>query len=191
MVLLLVLLAVNCLIATWNAWVVGKMWDLADGFFAKLVLWSALVQSVVGYSSAILLGVVTGLYYNGRIDEHFIVLAVDFWYVLVIFPALGTLLVLWLHSIQMAFRHPGILSWTTAGWNTYAMAHNVGDALQHLPEASEGAGELFSSIGKGEDGWKVWLVILVVLASIGLGALLTWAVFALSRRSAGSLAYDV
>ena len=30
-----------------------------------------------------------------------------------------------------------------------------------------------------------------VLLAFGLGILLTWAVFALSRRSAGSLAYDV
>lgn len=191
MVLLLVLLAVNCLIATWNAWVVGKMWDTFCGFFAKLVLWSALAQSVIGYSSGILLGIVMGLYHYGRIDEHHMKLAFDLWYVFMVFPALGTGLVLWLYSVQMAFRRPGVFSWATAGWNTYAMVHNVGDALQYLPQAGEGAGELLSSnVGSKMDG-KALFAIAAFLVSIGLGILLTWAVFALSRRGARSLAYDV
>jgi hypothetical protein len=180
--ILLLFLAINTVIATWNAYVVGRMWPLAQGFGASLLCWCGLIQSVVGYSSAILLGILFGVLHFEVLDMEYAKYVVDLWYLVIIFPAIGSGICIWLHSVQAMVRNPGFGSFLTAGWNSYAMYHNVSGAIAHVPEAASGVGELFKALGEtkgsgGKDGALVILVIVIVAVTLLLSVLLTYMVF--------------
>lgn len=181
--LLLLVLALNGAIATWNAWIVGRMWPMAQGFFMTLLLLCALIQSVAGYSSIALVGLLLGAHGLGKIDDQFLKYAMDLWYLLVIVPVVMSGTVIWLHSVFAAIRSPSAGGILTAGWNTYATYHNVSGMIQHVPDASAGVGKLFGSLGKSKDGAKAMLVLILVGISIGIGFLLTYVVFEWGRSA--------
>lgn len=181
MVLLIIVLAINVLIATWNARMVGRVWDLATGFGIKVLLWCGLAQSVIGYSSALVIGLGLGAYGLELLDEEFLVAAVQLWYLGVIFPCIATGFILWLHSVIVALRNPSFGNIAGASWNTFAMYHNISGAFEEVPSAMEGVGKIFDSGSDGDGKGKVALIV-VVLAFI-IGILLTSAVFASGRRA--------
>lgn len=170
------LLALNGFIASWNAYVVGRAWRFAGGFMT-FVLWCALIQSVVGYSSIALVGILVGLHQYGKLDAEFMKYAMDLWYLLMVFPVIGSGLVIWLHGVIHTIRHPSVGGVLTSGWNTFANVHNIMGAVRHVPEAGEGVGKLLGSIGKSKDGAKALIVLIAVGVSIGIGITLTYVFF--------------
>lgn len=185
MIFLILVLAINVLIASWNAYLVGRVYALAKGVGVKLLLWCGLIQSVIGYSSALMFGLGIGAYELGWLDEKFLTYAIQLWYLGAIFPALGTGMVIWLHSVIDAVRNPSAGGFLAAGWNTYATFHNIGSALRHVPEAIDGVGEFFGEMleGKSGDDGKGKIALLVVLLALGIGIILTHVVFAMGRRT--------
>ena len=180
-VLLLVILAVNGGIATWNAWLVGRVWPLADGFFTKLLLVCGFVQSGFGYSSVIIVGLAFGGHTLGYLDQKMVETMFQLWYVPTILAVIGTGSVIWLHSVVEFVRNPSAGGFVVGAWNSYAMYHNVSSAIRELPGAIDGAGDALASLGKGKDGAKALVVIVLVAISIGLGFLMTYIVFAYGR----------
>lgn len=182
MILLLVILALNVLIATYNARMVGRVWDLAKGFGIKVVLWSALVQSVIGYSSALVVGLGFGAYKLELLDEEFLEATVQLWYLMVIFPCIMTGFIIWLHGVIETLRNPSLGNVAGTTWNTFAMYHNVSGALENVPNAFEGVGKLFDSKSSSDDDKGKIAILIVVLAFI-VGILLTSLVFTSGRRA--------
>lgn len=183
--MLFLVIAINVAISTWNAWIVGKVWDLAEGFGATILLICGLIQSVVGYSSAFMVGLGFGAYGLGYLDEEYLHLSMQLWYLGVIFPALGSGMVIWLHSVLHAIRNPSFGSIGIAGWNTFAQAHNMYHALDQVPQAYEGVGKLLGEVfgGKSKMDGRAIIAILIAIAALGLGMLATGIVFVIGRQS--------
>jgi hypothetical protein len=106
--------------------------------------------------------------------------AMSFWYLIVIFPLLGTGLVITIHSWMEAIRNRSIGSMAAAGWNTYAQVSNTMSAASNMGEVfstvGRGFGEIMKSGGNGKDGAKakaLILAVLIVIVALMLGALTT------------------
>ena len=183
--ILVAILAINVAISVWNCYVIGTAWRdvqaLGSGF-DKLILWSALVQSGVGFSMPILLGLAfmanalltagadpTLTAEEGRLMLEWIF---SLWYVAIIFPILGTGLVIWLHSIRVALERRDFTSIAAAGWNSFAQIHNMYSAWQNVGPAMGNVGEIFSALGSSKGGdargkVAVLVIAIVILALIG------------------------
>ena len=174
---LVLMLLLNGAIATWNAWIIGRCWPMAGSFGTKLLLVCGYVQSGIGYSSVLIVGLVLGGYGLGWLDVAVVKFAFSLWYVLVIVPLIGTGFVIWLHSVLTCIKDPSIGGFAVGAWNTYAMYSNISSAVEHLPAALEAVGEGFSGLLDSKDGWRVALALLIVAISIGLGFAVTHMVF--------------
>lgn len=167
------LLALNLVISWWNCRVVGSMWYESKfaGGFMRVLAWCGAVQAAVGFSSVIMLVLVFTGYATGHLPKQYAEAAGSLWYLLVIFPAIGTGLIITVHSLIQAWRERSMANIGTAAWNTFASAHNLYSAASNVPDAFSKVGDLF----KGDkDDQKVALVLLIVAVAIGGGILITW-----------------
>jgi hypothetical protein len=106
--------------------------------------------------------------------------AISLWYITVIFPILGTGLVITIESWATAWREKSLLQLGRAGWNTFAQIHNTMGAIRNFGPALEMVGKAFGSAldskGNSKDKGSVlalMLMILIVVVAISAGALLT------------------
>src|SRR3546814_20748298 len=67
------------------------------------------------------------LYLVGYLPPETVKLAMDFWYVMIVIPALGSGLLITIHSWTLVFRERRLSSLGGAAWNTYAQAQNTFD----------------------------------------------------------------
>jgi len=174
------ILVLNVLISIWNCYAVGTAWKdtmAMGGWFNKLLLWSGVIQSGVGFSMPILLTLSWGSisYLTSGVkptlspEEGQAVMTTIFnlWYVAIIFPILGSGLAIWAHSLREAYRRRDFSSIATAGWNTFAQIHNTVSAVENLGGVFGQLGGFFGKIVKAEkddsDDIKSKLVVLVVM----------------------------
>jgi len=198
-VLVGILLLINVAIATWNCYAVGVTWKDVQALgtkFDKVVIWSAIVQSAIGFSMPILLAlsylgfaIATGgsePYMSPAEGAAMLEVIYSLWYVLVILPILTTGFALWAHSIRVAFMRRDFGSIAAAGWNTFAQISNTVSAVNNLGGALGNVGSLFSGVAKSDSNIKVKggiLIFLAVVVSIALGF---WIAFALVRHFANA-----
>lgn len=177
--LLIGILILNVLISIWNCYAVGTAWKdtmAIGGWFNKLVLWSAVIQSGVGFSMPILLMLSYGSVafltsgaeptISPEMGAEFLQGVFSLWYVAVILPILGSGLAIWAHSLRVAYQRRDFASIAIAGWNTYAQIHNTISAVNHLGGALGNVGELFGKTLKADvkGSGKLWLLALVIVA---------------------------
>jgi len=170
------LLLLNLAISWLNCWSVGRMWHEARalGGFPRLLAWSGAIQAAIGFSSVIgfALGFIAHTF--GYLPPQAAKAAASLWYLLIIVPALGTGLIITVHSWIVAFRERSLLNMGAAAYNTFAQLHNMYSAIDGIGDAWKVVGELFE--GDSDDAkTKVILaaVVLVVLALLG-GVLLAY-----------------
>lgn len=173
----------NLVIGWLNCRSVGSIWQesKALGGFIRVLAWCGAVQSVVAFSSVLILILAGGAHLAGLLPLKYANAAVSLWYLLVIIPALGTGLVITIHSWIVAWRERSILSYGEAAWNTFAMGSNIYNALSDVPDAFGAVSSLFSD--SDDEGALIGLVLLVVAIALGGGVLLT---FSLIRRYAAA-----
>ncbi|MFZ5341775.1 MAG: hypothetical protein ACOZBL_04490 [Patescibacteria group bacterium] len=94
------------------------------------------------------------------------------WYLMIIIPALGSGMVIWVHSLVEAWKRRDFASIGTAAWNTFAQAHNTYSAISDIPEALSSVGKIFSSKDGDSKGKGGLLIILIVILAI-LGGIIT------------------
>lgn len=178
--LLLMIVLVNVLISIWNCYAVGTAWKdtmTIGGWFNKLVLWSAVIQSGIGFSMPILIAVVWGLttYLTSGNEptltpiegEQFMEAIFSLWYVIIIFPLLGSALAVWAHSLREAYRRRDFTSIATAGWNTYAQIRNTLSAINNIGGALGNVGQLLREVFQGRSEFRVKLAIFGIVIAIG------------------------
>ncbi len=198
----IIVLIINVLISVWNCYAVGTAWKdtmAVGGWFNKLVLWSAVIQSGVGFSMPLLLGLSYGsVAVLSRLTSEgepimtaaqggeMIQFMFSLWYIAVIVPILGTGLSIWAHSLRVAYQRRDFASFATAGWNTFAQINNTVSAVRNIGGAwssvSEGFGKIFSGKGDARGKILILLVFLVILSLVG-GFFIA---FTLVRRFAAS-----
>lgn len=204
--LLIGLLLLNVLISIWNCYAVGSTWKdtmAAGSGFDKLLLWSGAIQSGVGFSMPILVGLtVTAVPFltsgaeptlSPEEGKAMMKAIFSLWYLAVIFPILGTGLAIWAHSIRMAYKERSIGSFAVAGWNTFAQVSNTLDALENVGPAFGTVGEFFGDALKGNGDAKgkaaILAILIVVIALVG-GFMIAFALIRMfARRAESAIGY--
>jgi hypothetical protein len=200
--LMILLLLLNVVISVWNCYAVGTAWKdtVALGTtFEKVVLWSAVIQSGVGFSLPILLALAYGSVpfltagtnpsMTVAEGEQFMQAIFSLWYVAVIFPILGSGLAIWAHSIRTAFQRRDFGSIATAGWNSFAQVHNTISAVNNLGGAIGNVGEFFSGVtsSKGDVKNKTRLLLmLIVLIALVAGFMIAFGLVRYFARTSES-----
>lgn len=168
------LLALSCVISWWNCKVVGEIWVEAKamGGFMRLLAWCGAVQAAVGFSQVLIFGLAFGAFSFGYLPKEYASAAISLWYLLIIVPAIGTGLIITVHSLITAWRERNIANMGTAAWNTFASGMNVYNAFKGVPDAWEAVGSVLGGKGKKDDNKAALLILLVVVAIAG-GILIT------------------
>jgi hypothetical protein len=162
-----------------NAYVCGRSWveTKVIGGFPRLLLWCGAIQSAIGFSSVIgfFLGWIA--YTMGHIPPETLKQAASLWYVTIIFPALGTGLIITIESWRAAFRERSLTSMGSAAWNTFAELHNAYEAMEGIGDAFKDVGDLFGGLFDGDDddakAKLAMVAILLVVIALASGCLLT------------------
>ena len=168
------LLALNAVISWWNCKAVGGIWVEARqmGGFMRVLAWCGAVQAAVGFSSVLIFGMAFAAYAFGYLPKEYASAAISLWYLLIIVPAIGTGLIITVHSLITAWRERNIANMGVAAWNTFASGMNVYNAFSGIPDAWEAVGAVLGGKGKKDDNKSALLILIVVVAIAG-GILIT------------------
>jgi hypothetical protein len=167
-----VLLILNFVISTWNAYVTGRIWGEVTGWM-KLIARCALIMSACGFIEVS--AVVCGVALSGRwIDEWALSL--------IIVPVIGTGLLITIYKWIGAYKRRNSGSGTVAGWNTFAQVNNTHGALDGgISSSAFSAWEFFKP--SEYKNWKIALgKIALLLVLIVAMAPLTYIIFQMGRR---------
>lgn len=182
-VILFLVLGLNILISIWNCYAVGTAWKDTMAFgtkFDKVILWSGIIQSGVGFSMPILIVLAYGsiaYFTSGEQPQltpeeakQMIQWIFSLWYLAVIFPILGSGLAIWAHSLRIAFKNRDFASIATAGWNTFAQIHNTISAINNIGGAFSDVKSLFNSLsdskGDSNSNKGIFVFFLVIFALV-------------------------
>jgi len=181
---LLLILALNFAISWWNARTYGRAWveSKAVGGAIRVLVWCGAIQSAIGFSSVFLFPLI--FIANAAFPEYFtadyVNGALSLWYVTIIFPALGSGLIITIESWIRAYREHSLTNLGVAAYNTLAQAHNTIGAIRSLGLAVPGGRQMFASAlgGRGDARGKAALLslliaITVVTVALAAGAILT------------------
>ena len=181
---LYLILALNFGISWWNARSCGRAWaeSKAVGGAIRVLVWCGAIQSAVGFSSVFLFPLL--FLANAAFPDYFtgdqLNGAVSLWYVTIIFPALGTGLIITIESWIAAYRQHSLMNIGLAAYNTLAQVHNTMGAINGLGPAFQAVGKLFASVagGRGDAKGKAailgaMIAIAVVVIALSAGVLLT------------------
>lgn len=175
---LILILVLNVAISWWNCYVVGSAWKDAKVFgsrFDMALLYSAAFQSVAGFSVPILLAltwVVTAWMGSGN-DPSLTQSEIkqvwegvfSLWYVGMIIPIVGTGMIIWVHSVKVAYEQRDLASIGVAGYNTIAQISNTVSMFNNLGPAMDGVGSLFKGNSKNTLPLLVIMLVIVALLS--------------------------
>jgi hypothetical protein len=178
LLILLGICVLNFAISWWNAYVCGRAWveSRALGGFIRLVVWCAAMQSAIGFSMVlvVILGFAAGAL--GYLDAAAMKALFSLWYLGIIVPALGSGLIITIHSWIVAFRERSLLNMGTAAYNTFAQAYNTYQAVSGIGEALGSVTDFFSDALESDNDAKtkmaIGVILLVLIAVLG-GILIT------------------
>jgi hypothetical protein len=180
------LLILNFGISWWNAWVTGRVWreTKAMGGLMRLVAWAGAIQSAAGFTLVISVVLAAIAFSFHLLNNAAFAAVMNLTYLLIIVPILGSGIVITIQSWIVAYRERSWGNMGVAAWNTFAMAENTYDALDGgISGAFNGIKSFFGS-DDDEDAPMHMLVIMIVLAALGSGCLLTYVIM---RRAMGTL----
>lgn len=176
-------------LSTLNAVGAGYAWPESKerGGLAHLVTWSVAVMASIGFTMLLAL-----LNLSVALSMHWITpeLAARgeaLTFSLVAVPILGTGLIITLDAWAAWRRSRSLGDLALAGYDTWAQAHNTYVVVRHLGGAMRSAEGLFEGSSGGvdadidEEGTVALVVILLVLAAVIGGALITWGIVKVAR----------
>ncbi|MFT8945988.1 MAG: hypothetical protein ABF876_05325 [Acetobacter aceti] len=172
---LFALSVLNIAISWWNCYAVGSCWDdgRRAGGWMRLVLWSGATQSAIGFTMAYFLAIMSVLAIAHHFPHALLRYSTDILILGVTIPALGSGLILAIYSIREAIRDRSLLSFTTAGWNTFALIDNTASLGNACSKAWS---DLFSHEGHEDNDLTAAVAVMAIALtciSAGLGILTT------------------
>ena len=195
---LFILLGINIAISVWNCFAVGTVIKDVMAFggkFQKALVWSAIIQSTIGFSMPIvlLLGYALFTYATGGTDpmltpEQGATLwqgILSLWWILIIIPGVGSCFIILGHSLWAAYKYRDFASIAVAGWNTVATINNVMSMINNFGGALSHVGELFKIPNHANGVMKIWLYafVIVIIALIAGFAIAVFLVRFFSRHT--------
>jgi len=194
-----VILVLNFGISWLNARTCGRAWEesKAVGGVIRVLVWCGAIQSAIGFSSVFLLPLVFAA--HAIFPEYFIqpylIGAFNLWYITIIFPALGSGLLITIESWIIAYRDRRVMNIGVAAYNTLAQIHNTAGAINSLGSAFRSAGAMVTSVATSRGDLKervailaVLITVTIVVIALGAGVILT---AVLIRRYAGTVPLPV
>lgn len=182
MIYLVFMCFMNLLISFMNARYCGLIWaeSKAIGGYVRLLVWCGAIQSAIGFTSvycviAAFIGLKVGYF-----DQNDLMFFLNFAYVLIIVPAIGTGLVITLNSWMRLAYERSLSNLGIAGWNTFAQVRNMYRAYNAFGPALKSVGSAFSGRKKSRNAGTALIVIFVLM----LGVITTTVII---RRYAGTL----
>jgi hypothetical protein len=173
-ILAIVLLIVNFAISCWNAYTVGSSKGYANGLgvWTKILLYSGWIMSAAGFTWVYMFLLGIAAYSMGYLDEVALKVTFELGYLVIIFPVLGTGIIITLQSWINAWKRRSTVDVGVAVWNTSAQAYNSFRAISAIPEALGDVIKFFaesggSSRGRGKGAGGVIVVVIVLLALFG------------------------
>jgi hypothetical protein len=180
----LILLVLNFGISWFNARSVGRSWadSKAIGGWPRFMVWSGAVMSASGFTWCYLVLLVLIATATGLLPMRYVQVALELGYVLIIFPALGSGIAIWMDSVTTAWRRRDAASVGVAGWNTFAMAHDTCEAATTLPGIFKDLGSGFSEGDDDAEGKLLYLAVLIVVLALCGGIFTTMAIVRSTAR---------
>lgn len=180
---------ITLVLSTLNAVGAGYAWPESKerGGLAHLVTWSVAIMASIGFTMLLALFNLAVALSQHWITPELAVRGEALTFSLVAVPILGTGLVLTLDAWAAWRRSRSLGDLAVAGYDTWAQVHNTYVVVRHLGGAMRSAGGLFEgSSGGGNadldgDDAGALIVILLVLAAVIGGALITWGIVKMAR----------
>ena len=196
---LFVILVLNFGISWLNARTCGRAWEesKAVGGVIRVLVWCGAIQSAIGFSSVFLLPLVFAAHaiFPEYFTQPYLIGAFNLWYIAIIFPALGSGLLITIESWIIAYRDRRVMNIGVAAYNTLAQIHNTAGAINSLGSAFRSVGTVFASVATSRGDLKgraailgVLIAITIVAIALGAGIILT---AVLIQRYAGTVALPV
>jgi hypothetical protein len=174
---------INFGISAYNAIMVGKIWyDDYNKGWTKVVTWSAAIMSACGFTWCYLILIAVAAGALNLISQTYVEGALYLGYLVVILPILGTGIVIWIHSLIVAWKQRDMISIGVAGWNTLAMGSNIWSAFRTIPEALKIVGGMMKGSGDARAKGFIIMIAIVVIA-IASGILTTYSLIKWSSNT--------
>jgi len=173
--MIFLLLLWNFGISWLNCWFVGRTWveSKAIGGWVRVVTLAAAVMGacgfiwcnllVIGYVCSTHIGILPVKY---QLTDPYLQLLWEMGYVLIVFPVLGSGLIIWVDSIKEAYKERDGLSIGIAAYNTFAMANNTYEAAKFLPTVFE---KISTSLKDSDNKALMFTVYVALAVSVGAG----------------------
>jgi hypothetical protein len=189
-----VVLVLNFGISWLNARTCGRAWEesKAIGGVIRLLVWCGAIQSAIGFSSVFLLPLLFAAHATfPDFTDPYLTGAFNLWYITIIFPALGSGLLITIESWIAAYRDRRLMNIGVAAYNTLAQIHNTMGAVNSLGTALRSVGEMFASVSTNRGNLKgkatilgIMIAVAVVATALCAGIILT---AVLIQRYAGTV----
>lgn len=174
--LLFGLLLLNFGISWWNAWSAGRYWTEVKivGGWSRVIVWAAIVMAAVGFTWVYLTLLTVGAVAGKLLTYEQASVMFDLGYLILIPALLGSGMVIWIHSLIVAWKRRRLGDVAIAAWNTYAQAHNVWTAASHSGDALENVTKFFfGGKGRSKDSAAAMLIILLLILALSGGIITT------------------
>lgn len=184
--MIVLLLVLNFVISSFNAWSVGRSWPDAKavGGWPRFMAWMVAIMSACGFTwtYTILLGLAANAL--GYLPMKYLNGMLSLGYLAIIIPLLFSGLALTIDSWSYFWRRRTFGSGAVAGWNTFAQVYNTYEAISAIPEALGAVGGMFSDSDGDSDanGFFVKLVVILVACATVGGILTTFAIVRVTAR---------
>ena len=181
---LLFFIVLNFGISLLNAYSTGMAWvesKLAGGF-ARVMAWSGAIMAASGFTWAFMatFGVVAhvvGIMLHHPIPDKYLNGIFGLGYIMVIFPIIGSGLMITLDSWAHFYKNRTVANGAVAGWNGFAQISNMVNAFEDVPEAFGLIADMFkpSKDSDSDDvsGVLIMFALGAAIASLLSGILLT------------------
>lgn len=165
----------NLGISIWNAVAVGNAWVETKhaGGWQRFMAWMGAIMSASGFSWCYLILAVFVLGASGKLEVEDVEAALNLGYILIIPGVLFAGIMIGIDSWARAYRKRTVANFGVAGYNTFANMYNTYNAIRTFGGALDSVLDYFAK-SKSKDSQKAFLVILIVVVSLGSGILTTW-----------------
>lgn len=165
----------NLGISIWNAVAVGNAWVETKhaGGWQRFMAWMGAIMSASGFSWCYLILAVFVLGASGKLEVEDVEATLNLGYILIIPGVLFAGIMIGIDSWARAYRKRTVANFGVAGYNTFANMYNTYNAIRTFGGALDSVLDYFAK-SKSKDSQKAFLVILIVVVSLGSGILTTW-----------------
>lgn len=173
----------NFVISWVNAWGCGKSWNESrhSTGFPHFVNWCAAIMSAAGltWCYTILLAFIgtqintSGAHPHPYLSEASANAMMSLGYLVVIFPILGSGLVITLAMWREAYRTRSFGAGAIAGYDTFVQIYNIAHALHDVPSAFGTFTDFLSSDSESDDGGVLGKLVIALVAIAAAGGILT------------------